>query len=69
MRIALVVLSAVLLSQPATGPAIDIATRGPQVGATAPAFSLPDQDGRVRTLASLLGPNGALLVFSRSADW
>ncbi len=48
---------------------VDVSTRGPQAGTTVPAFSLPDQDGRARSLASLLGPNGALLVFSRSADW
>lgn len=42
---------------------------GPQVGARVPAFSLPDQGGRQRTLASLMGPRGLMLVFSRSADW
>ena len=48
---------------------IDVASLGPQVGEQVPAFSLPDQDGRVRTLDSVLGPNGALLLFHRSADW
>lgn len=42
---------------------------GPAVGAVAPAFTLPDAGGTAHTLRSLLGPNGALLVFSRSADW
>lgn len=48
---------------------VPITSLGPQPGAIAPAFSLPDQDGQVHTLQSLLGPKGALLVFSRSADW
>lgn len=69
MRIVLVALMAILLSQPAPAQTLDVSSRGPQPGASAPAFSLPDQDGRVRSLASILGPNGALLVFSRSADW
>ena len=48
---------------------IDVASLGPQVGEQVPAFSLPDQNGRVRTLESILGPNGALLLFHRSANW
>ena len=42
---------------------------GPEVNSRIPAFSLPDQNGTVQTLASLAGPKGALLVFYRSADW
>ena len=48
---------------------IDDASLGPQVGERVPDFSLPDQDGRERTLESILGPNGAILLFHRSADW
>ncbi len=48
---------------------IDVAALGPQVGERVPAFSLPDQNGRVRTLESILGRNGAMLLFHRSADW
>ena len=48
---------------------IDVASLGPQVGEQVPAFNLPDQSGQVRTLESILGPNGALLLFHRSADW
>lgn len=48
---------------------IDVAALGPQVGERVPDFSLPDQNGRVRTRDSLLGPNGAILLFHRSADW
>ena len=37
---------------------IEVAALGPQVGEQVPAFSLPDQNGQVRTLESILGPNG-----------
>ena len=42
---------------------------GPAIGAKVPDFTLPDQSGRTRALHDLMGPNGLLLVFSRSADW
>ena len=48
---------------------IDVASLGPQVGEQVPAFSLPDQNGQVRTLESILGRNGAMILFHRSADW
>jgi len=48
---------------------IDVASLGPQVGERVPAFSLPDQNGQIQTLESILGPNGAILVFHRSAAW
>jgi peroxiredoxin len=47
----------------------DVATLGPQVGTTLPAFRLSDQYGRPQTIDSLMGPEGLMLVFSRSADW
>jgi hypothetical protein len=47
----------------------DVKTLGPQVGARVPDFSLPDQHGQTRTLSSLMGPKGLILVFNRSADW
>ena len=49
--------------------AIEVASLGPQVGEQVPGFSLPDQNGQVQTLESILGPNGAMLLFHRSADW
>ena len=49
--------------------AVDTSAIGPQVGVVAPAFSGVDQAGRTHTLQSSLGPNGAMLVFFRSADW
>ena len=45
------------------------ATTGIATGQTAPAFELKDQKGRPRTLKSLMGRKGVLLVFTRSADW
>jgi hypothetical protein len=48
---------------------IDVASLGPQVGELVPGFSLPDQNGQVQTLESILGPNGAILLFHRSANW
>ena len=47
----------------------DVRTLGPRVGDNVPDFRLPDQHGQIRTLPVLLGPNGAVLVFFRSADW
>jgi hypothetical protein len=55
-----------LFAQPET---IDLSTRGPQVGETLPEFSLPDQNGELWTQDSILGENGTMLVFLRSADW
>lgn len=47
----------------------DVQTLGPQVGTRVPDFSLLDQKGQSRTLSSLMGPKGLMLVFYRSADW
>jgi cytochrome oxidase Cu insertion factor (SCO1/SenC/PrrC family) len=47
----------------------DVQKLGPQVGTRVPEFTLPDQKGESRTLASLMGPKGLMLVFYRSADW
>lgn len=48
---------------------IDVSALGPQVGEVVPDFRLPDQYGNVWTRDSILGANGAMLVFVRSADW
>ena len=53
----------------ATGVGSAGTSLGPQVGEQVPGFSLPDQNGQIRTLESILGPNGAMLLFYRSADW
>jgi len=49
--------------------AVDVQRLGPQLGERVPDFSLRDQNGLVRTLQSVMGPNGAMLVLYRSADW
>ena len=52
------------------GPsAADLQKIGPQVGQRVPEFTLRDQSGNARSLTSILGKNGAVLVFFRSADW
>jgi cytochrome oxidase Cu insertion factor (SCO1/SenC/PrrC family) len=48
---------------------VDVDAIGPRVGQQVPSFDLPDQNGQRRTLSSLLGPKGGMLVFFRSADW
>lgn len=48
---------------------VDLSQVGPQIGERVPDFSLVDQTGRTQTLQSLMGPNGLMLVFFRSADW
>jgi peroxiredoxin len=42
---------------------------GPAVGATLPAISAQDETGATRTLASLAGENGTVLLVTRAADW
>jgi hypothetical protein len=48
---------------------VDVARLGPQVNERVPDFNLVEQNGKSRTLQSIMGPNGAMLVFFRSADW
>ena len=54
---------------PASPPLPDVQKLGPQAGDHVPDFTLLDQNGRSRTLTSLMGPKGLMLVFFRSADW
>jgi hypothetical protein len=56
-------------AQAAPREKIDVSKLGPQVGQQVPDFSLKDQYGATRTLNSIMGPKGAMLVFIRSADW
>jgi cytochrome oxidase Cu insertion factor (SCO1/SenC/PrrC family) len=67
--IALVLLAATTVSGQPAPPKIDVTTLGPQVGGRIADFRLQDQNGKVWTRDSLMGPNGLMLVFSRSADW
>ena len=48
---------------------VDLSELGPQVGERVPDFSLQDQNGKTWTRQSIMGPNGAMLVFVRSANW
>lgn len=48
---------------------VDVSKLGPRVGQRVPDFTLPDQHGKSRTLQSVMGPKGAMIVFYRSADW
>ncbi len=59
----------ILLTAQSTQPLPNVERFGPQVGQTVPTFSLVDQQGQARDLPSLMGPNGMMLVFNRSADW
>lgn len=69
-----VILAAMItMSTGAQGPQpaqpVDVERIGPQVGEIVPDFSAVDQFGRTQTLTSIMGPNGAMLFFNRSADW
>ena len=66
--VALFVLTGPASAQESRAP-IDVSALGPQVGDRLPGFSLPDQHGTVRTLDSIMGPKGAMILFHRSADW
>lgn len=65
----LLVLCAVAAGVEGQSTVIETSKLGPQVGSVAPAFAGVDQFGKSRTLASIYGPRGAMVVFFRSADW
>jgi len=69
MKIATFLMAIAVGAHPAAQAPIDTSKIGPQIGAVAPAFSGPDQDGVTRTLATAAGRKGTMLVFFRSADW
>lgn len=50
--------SSVLSAQ--TREAVDVHSFGPQVGERVPDFELPDQNGQLHTLDSIMGPNSAI---------
>jgi hypothetical protein len=64
---AIVLAVATAAAQPRTP--IDVSRLGPQVGERVPDFALRDQAGTTRSLASVMGERGAMIVFIRSADW
>lgn len=63
-----IVLACAAVAASAQAP-INLDRIGPAAGTQAPDFTLPDASGTSHTLRSLLGTRGALIVFSRSADW
>ena len=65
----LMVVAVGALAQTPPPQPIDLSKLGPQIGERVPDFSLKDQSGETRTVSSILGPKGAMLVFFRSADW
>ena len=67
MVVAIVALASAIATT--RGAQTDISKLGPQVGARAIDFTLPDQFGHTQRLATIAGPNGTMLVFFRSADW
>ena len=70
MRLLLAILIVLwVAASEAQSPPIDTSRIGPGIGTQVPEFSGTDQFGRTHTLASSLGPQGAMLVFFRSADW
>ena len=50
-------------------PAVDMNLLGPAIGSAAPTFSGRDQHGQRQTLDTVMGDDGLMLVFFRSADW
>ena len=42
---------------------------GPSIGEKVPEFELPDQHGEMKNINDLIGENGAILNFYRSASW
>ena len=67
VALALLLSGSATIGQTAAVP--DTSKLGPQVGTTVPPFDGIDQFGKPRTLTSIAGPKGAMLVFFRSADW
>jgi hypothetical protein len=54
------------------GAALSLAAQdmpGIPAGKLAPSFRARDQFAKEQTLSSLMGPNGVVLLFFRSADW
>jgi len=68
-RIACVLAAAIVVAGITTGAA-SAEDLGPPVGVKAPDIGTrPDQTGKPRTLPDLMGKNGLVLMFFRSADW
>ena len=53
----------------ASAPVVAQIATGPEVGERIPMFAATDQNGVRRSFADIKGPNGAMILFHRSADW
>ncbi len=68
-------LSGLALSALAQNPLIDIPVgdegmvTGPEIGERIPDFAGLDQNGTLVSFDDIKGPNGAMILFHRSADW
>ena len=67
--IALLALSVPALAQGRPARIPTNLTTGPEVGERIPDISAVDQNGRQRNFDNIVGPNGAMILFFRSADW
>ena len=65
---AAIVLSGAIVAAQLRTP-LDVSRLGPQVGEPVPDFTFLNQRGATRSLQSVMGDRGAMLVFIRSADW
>jgi hypothetical protein len=62
-------LTAILSMASGASSQVNLEAVGPRVGAPVPEFAGVDQFGQKQTLQTVLGSEGAMLVFFRSADW
>ena len=68
-------LTGVAVSALAQNPLVDIPVgdedmvTGPEIGERIPDFSGLDQNGTLIRFDDIKGPNGAMILFHRSADW
>ncbi len=68
-------LSSFALTARAQNPLTDIPAgdegmvTGPKIGERIPDFTALDQSGALLSFDDIKGPNGAMILFHRSADW
>jgi len=67
--VSILLLTALAIEGASQSARIDLSKLGPQIGQRVPELHLVDQYGAEQTLDSIMGPKGAMLVFSRSIDW
>src|SRR5690242_12357024 len=66
-RAVMALMASTILAQPVLAATEDL---GPPVGIAAPDIGTPpDQTGKARAVGDLMGKNGLVLLFFRSAEW